>query len=202
MKVPFKPPVAGAGSTIDPKKPIYKDASGYTPVENVNQGPGGGKKGKVAPFHGQNSDDMAAKNSLVSQSQDQKDPYRVKGTDFPVSSVMATNKQSGGKYGTSEGKNELAKYNTNQEGPRHIEDDGPLTPVPGNRGAKIASNFSIETNKGEGNSDTGEVGISQMIDLQTGHIVGGETGPTNWVPQSNVTVGKSDSKPIFNPNNS
>ena len=193
MITPFKPPVAGAGSKVDAKKPVYKTASGYMPEEDVNQGPHGGKKGKVSAGHGQTSDDMAAKNKLVGQSDYQKDPYRVKGEDFPVKTVSAFTGQSGA-HGTSSGRNELARYNVNQEGPRHVEDDGPMTPVPGDRGSKVASNFSIGINQGEGEGDTGEVGISEMIDLQTGHIVGGNTGVVQYVPQNNVTVGAPPSR--------
>lgn len=193
MITPFKPAVAGKGSSIDPKSPVYKSASGYKPEEDVNAGPHGGKKGKITPGHGQSSDDLAAKNKLVGQSDYQKDPYRVEGKDFPVKSVSPFSGQ-GGTYGTVGGKNELARYNVNQEGPRHIEDDGPMTPVPGNRGDKVAANFSIGINQGEGEGDTGEIGITEMIDLQTGYICGGETGVVQYVPQNNVTVGAPPSR--------
>jgi hypothetical protein len=192
MIVPKKPAVAGKGSMIDPKKPVYKDASGYMPHEDVNQGPHGGKKGKVTAGHGQNNDDMAAKNKLVGQSDFQKDPYRASGSDFPVNSVDAKFGQSG-KYGTMFGHNELIRLNENQEGPRHIEDAGCNMPVPGDRGSKVASNFSIEINKGEGEI-TGETGIPEMLDLQTGYIMGGNTGVVEYVPQNNVSVGAPPSR--------
>lgn len=188
MITPFKPAVAGKGSNTDPKKPVYKNASGYTPEEDVNAGPHGGKKGKVTPGHGQTVDDMSAKNKLVGQSDYQKDPYRADSKDFTVSKVTAGNGQTGAQ-GFSSGRNELARYGINQEGPRHIEDDGPMTPVPGDRGSKVAANFSIQVNAGEGNSDTGEVGIQEMLDLQTGYVCGGEKGVVQYVPQNNVSVG-------------
>jgi hypothetical protein len=193
MMTPSKPPVAGKGSNVDAKKPIYKNASGYMPEEDVNQGPHGGKKGKVSAGHGQISDDMAAKNKLVGQSDYQKDPYRAEGKDFPVKNVSAFTGQSGS-VGTVSGKNELARYSVNLEGPRHLEDSGPMTPVPGDRGARVAASFSVGVNQGEGEGDTGEIGISEMIDLQTGHIVGGSGGAVQYVPQNNVTVGAPPSR--------
>jgi hypothetical protein len=190
-----KPPVAGSGSNkVDASKPAYRNGSSYMPAENVNDGVMGGKKGKVAEGGGQNSDNWAAEwNKLVGQSDYQKDPYRARGMDFPVQHVDARTGQSG-TYGFSQGHNELVELTGHLEGARHNEDDGPMTPVPGDRSRKVGQMFSIEMNKGEGNSDTGEIGIEQMIDLQTGHIVGGNTGMTNYVPEGKVSVGKPPSR--------
>lgn len=184
-----KPAVAGSGSKVDAKKPVYRQASGYKPEEKVNDGPSGGKKGSVAGGGGQNTYDASEHNKLVGQSDYQRDPYRARGSDFPVTAVDARTGQSG-KYGTSEGHNQLVTQGTNLSGPRHAEDDGSLTPVPADRSRVVASGFPIEINKGEGSSDTGETGISQMLDLQTGYIVGGDGGVVQYVPESNVSVGK------------
>jgi hypothetical protein len=184
-----KPPVAGAGSDVDASKPVYRNASGYKVEEKVNQGPSGGKKGKVAEGGGQNSYDASEHNKLVGQMDFQKDPYRAKGSDFPVSHVDAFTGQSG-MHGFSEGHNQLVSQSTNQMGARHGEDSGPMTPVPSDRSRVVAAGHSIGISKGEGNSDTGEIGISQMLDLQTGYIVGGDNGVTEYVPQFNVSVGK------------
>lgn len=186
-----KPPVAGAGSKLDPGKPDYRSASGYVPEENINSGNSGGKKGKVAEGGGQSSDNWAAEhNKLVGQGDFQKDPYRVRGGDFPVKATVAGNDQSGRSYGFSEGHNDLVSQSMDQEGPRHAEDDGPMTPVPGDRSRVVAAGFPIEINKGEGNSDTGEIGIPTMVNLQTGYIEGGDGGFVQYVPQDNVSVGK------------
>src|SRR5258708_14266109 len=100
-------PVAGAGSKLDPKKPDYRSASGYSVEENVNDGVRGGKKGKVAEGGGQNSDNWAAEhNKLVGQPDYQKDPYRARGEDFPVKGVDSRTGQSGS-HGFSEGQDEL-----------------------------------------------------------------------------------------------
>src|SRR5260370_35577278 len=81
----YPPPVAGGGSKPDPKKPDYRGASGYSPVENINSGHSGGKKGKVAEGGGQNDDNWAAEyNKLVGQADFQKDPNRARGIDCPV----------------------------------------------------------------------------------------------------------------------
>lgn len=186
------PPVAGEGSKLDPKKPDYRSARSVMPSEKVNEGPNGGKKGKVAEGGGQNSDNWAAEhNKLVGQADYQKDPYRARGGDFPVKRVHARTEQDGvGDYGYSEGHNELVRQGIGVEGPRHAEDDGPMTPVPGDRSRVVQAAFPIEQNPGEGNSDTGEIGVEQMVDLQTGHIVGGDNGETQYVPQFNVSIGK------------
>lgn len=189
-----KTPVAGAGSKVDSKKPVYRSASGYMLEENVNDGLMGGKKGKVMEGGGQTSYDASEHNKLVGQADFQKDPYRARGGDFPIKSVTAGNDQSGRSHGWSEGHNELVTQSTNVMGPRHAEDDGPMTPVPSDRSRVVAAGFPIEINKGEGNSDTGEIGIPQMLDLQTGYIVGGDNGETEYVPQFNVSVSKPPSR--------
>jgi hypothetical protein len=184
-----KPAVAGAGSKVNAKQPVYRSASGYKLEEDVNEGPHGGKKGKVAEGGGQNTYDASEHNKLVGQPEYKKDPYRAKGSDFPVSHVDARTGQSG-THGFKSGYNELVGQSVNQEGSRHAEDDGSLTPVPADRGRVVASGFPIEINKGEGNSDTGEIGIQQMVDLQTGYVVGGDGGVVQYVPQHDVHVGK------------
>lgn len=187
------PPVAGAGSKVNAKQPVYRSASGYKLEEDVNEGPHGGKKGKVAGGGGQNSYDASEHNKLVGQGDFQKDPYRVKGSDWSVAHVDARTGQSG-TYGTKSGYNELASQSVNIEGARHAEDDGPMTPVPADRSRVVASGFPIEVNKGEGSSDTGEIGIQTMVDLQTGYITGGDGGVVQYVPQHDVHVGKPPSR--------
>jgi len=186
-------PVAGAGSKVNAKKPVYNNASGYQLEENVNDGHYGGKKGKVMEGGGQNSYDASEHNKLVGQPDFQKDPYRARGVDFPVQHVDARTGQSG-MHGFSEGHDELVMQSVHVMGARHVEDDGPLTPVPADRSRLVAAAFPIEVNKGEGSSDTGEIGIQQMIDLQTGYIVGGDGGEVEYVPQFNVSVGKPPSR--------
>lgn len=199
--MPLGKPVAGSKvNKVDPKQPVYRTASGYKLEEDVNQGPHGGKKGMVKAGHGQNNyqpvekqgtPDPGEHNALVDMSDMQKDPYRVRGGDWTVKRVHARTEQDGvGDYGYSEGHNELVAQSLNQEGPRHNEDDGQMTPVPGDRSRVVASGCPIEINKGESDMDTGEVAIEQEIDLQSGHIRGGDGGPIQWVPQFNVSVGK------------
>lgn len=198
-----KPPVAGStSSVVEPKSPAYRGAgsSGYKPEENVNGGMGGGKKGKVSPFHGQSSDGSGEKNDLVPQTVGQKDPYQARGSDFSVTRATAGNGQSGaGEAGFSSGHNELARYSTGQESPRTMEDDGmgdhgSGTPVPGNRAGRIASVFSVGVSDGESNSDTGEIGISESVNLQTGHVEGsGSRSGVDEVPESKVSIGSASS---------
>jgi hypothetical protein len=187
-----KQTVAGRGSNIDPKKSSNRNASGYDPHEKVNEGPNGGKKGKSMPGHGQNSDAPDAKDSLVPQVLEQRDPYKAKPTDFPVKNVMAATGQSGA-HGFAEGHNELASYTENQCGPRFAEDDGmgqhgSGTPVPGNRGERVAANFPIKINDGEGSSDTTEMGIAVSVNLMTGRIEGGSVSRVYEVPQHDLHI--------------
>lgn len=194
-----KPAVAGAGATGDPKKPAYRSASGYSVHEEVNSGFPGGKKGKAGEFGGQTSDDMAPRNDLVGQTYEQKDPYAARGADFPVKHVDARTGQSG-EHGFSSGHSELVMYSENQCGPRYAEDDGEGefgsgTPVPGDRASRVASGFPIEINKGESSSETGEIGIAEMVDLQTGYIVGGGS-VTRYqeVPEDKLSIGAPPSR--------
>jgi hypothetical protein len=184
---PGPPPVAGAGSKVT-SKPNSRYASGYMPEENVNEGPHGGKKGGVTPAHGQNTYDATEQNKLVGQSDYQKDPYRAKGSDFPVKHVDSAFGQSG-MHGFSSGHNELVKQSVDQEGPRHGEDDGPMTPVPADKSRIVAAGQSIGVSKGESSSDTGEIGIEQYVDLQTGYVKGGNQGVTDYVPDKDLSIG-------------
>jgi hypothetical protein len=145
-------------------------------VEDVNQGPHGGNSGGVTEGHGQSSDG-GGKDDLVPLTPMQHDPYKAKGTDWPVADVDEATGQ-GGAHGTAEGANMLASYSENQCGPRHIEDGGPGssgagTPSDwnsGGRAARVASNFPIKTNKGEANQVGGEISIPESINLATGMI--------------------------------
>ena len=194
-------------SKLDPKKPAYKPegASGYSPAEDVNQGPHGGRKGKVTPFHGQSSgaadsnNETGEKDRLMSWTENQQDPYRAKGEDFEDGhKVAARHGQSTGaeklNSDTPE-KNRLAMQSENQCGTRYVEDDGPGeagsgTPVPGDRNARVAANFKIEQNDGESEGDTGEIGIGTHVNLQTGAIEGGHKQTrVGEVPEDSVTIG-------------
>jgi hypothetical protein len=191
--------VAGKGTKVDPKKPnrAWENES-YELVENVNQGPAGARKGKVMGGHNQTSDNMAEKNQLIGIDGAKQDPYRAEGSDWPDGKTSADADHGQGGGATYEnpnggGKNELVIDSENQCGPRHVEDDGSGehgagTPVPGNRAARVASNFPIDWNDGESRSDGGEISIWQSVDLQTGHIVGGEQTRVMDVPDFNVHI--------------
>lgn len=197
------PPEAGSStSVVDAKKPAYRGAgsSNYMPEEKINGGMGGGKKGKVSGFHGQNSDGSGEKDNLVPQTVGQKDPYEARGSDWPVKRVSPFSGQGAGEAGSSSGKNELARYNENQEGPRHVEDDGSGdcgsgTPVPGNRAGRVAAAFSVGVSMGESNSDTGEIGIAESVNLQTGYIEGGSSRTyVDEVPEDKLSIGAPPSR--------
>src|SRR5579859_5132626 len=159
--MPLGAPVAGSGKNRvgDASKPVYRTASGYKLEEDVNQGPHGGKSGRVSAGHGQTnygpadrqgSPDASEHNKLTDQSDMQKDPYRVRGGDWTVKRVKARTDQDGlGDKGFSQGHNELVSQSLHQEGARHAEDDGQMTPVPGDRSRVVAAGFPIEVNKGE-----------------------------------------------------
>jgi hypothetical protein len=163
--------------------------------EKVNQGPSGAPNKKVGAGHGQNSDG-GGKDDLVPLTPMQHDPYKAKPENWPVKDVDSGDGQSGS-HGTAVGANALASLSENQCGPRHIEDSGPGpkgsgTPTgweSGGRSAKIASNFPIQTNKGEANQEGGETSISEFVDLKTGYIGAGTSRTrVQEVPEKSVSI--------------
>lgn len=191
--------VAGSSTKLNPKREVRSEENAdYSLRENVNQGPAGARKGKVSGGGNQNTSEMAGKNELVGVNGNQQDPYLAKGSDFPdgKTSADAEHGQGGGatwENPNSGNKNQLVGDSQNQCGPRFAEDDGPGqhgsgTPVPGDRAARVKANFPISNNDGESRSDGGEIAIWQSIDLQTGHIVGGEQTVVDEVPQFNVSI--------------
>lgn len=137
--------------------------------------------------------ETSGKNTLVSQSDSQRDPYKVTGSDFSAKEVNAATGQDGA-YGASEGHNQLAAQSENQVGPRYIEDggagSGPGTPTDwesGGRSAKVAAAFPVKTSKGDGSS----VSLEYGVDCTTGKITGGSRTAYGEVPDHNVSIGKS-----------
>lgn len=103
---------------------------------------------------------MSEKDSLVSQSEAQHNPYLAKPSDFPASSV--------GKAGMAEGQNQLVGQSEKQGSPRHVEDGGP-----GSHGAGTPSEWGkggtqFKVSKGENPSTSLSEGCS--VDLKTGQI--------------------------------
>lgn len=155
--------------------------NGYKPVEKINQGPSGAPGGRVSAGHNQSSDG-GGKDSLIPLLPMQQDPYRARPDDFPINEVDEFTKQ-GGAIGAASGKDDLAKLNLQQQGPRHVEDGGPGssgagTPTEwnsGGRSARVAAAFPITRGAGESNSKGGQVGIEEYVDLQTGYVRGGST---------------------------
>jgi hypothetical protein len=145
-------------------------------VEDVNQGPHGARGGGVTEGHGQSSDG-GGKDQMVPMTPMQFDPYKTKGSDFPVTDVDEGTGQ-GGAHGTAEGTDMLASQSENQCGPRHLEDGGPGpkgsgTPTSwesGGRSGKIASAFPVRVSKGEANQEGGETSIPESVNLATGMI--------------------------------
>lgn len=196
--------VAGRGSVVNPKVPSNRNASGYSPEEDINQGPSGAPKRKVSGGHGQNSDGPGH-DDLMPLSPMQFDPYKTRGEDFPVKEVSEDHGQDESGAATWEsrnggGKNMLAAQAENQCSPRHVEDDGPGagsgTPVPGNRGTKVAAAFPIDINKGESNEEGGEISIPESVNLQTGYleVSGVSPTPVDETPARGLTIGSSTSK--------
>lgn len=117
------------------------------------------------------------KNELVSQTAEQKDPYRVRSSDFAGGKTPAN-------VGTGQGSdggemNQLCAQSGNLIGPRHTEDDGSLTPVPGDRAARVSSNFKSAKAAAEGT----KVDLSTNVNLETGKVEGGyQFTPVKEVP--------------------
>lgn len=143
---------------------------------------------------------MAEKNELITVDGAHQDPYKAKGSDFEdgKTSADAGHGQGGGATHESPNggfKDMLVRDSENQCGPRHAEDDGAGahgsgTPVPGDRGARVAANFPVKTNDGESRLDSpSKSGIPQYLNLQKGCIEGGAQTVVGEVPQFNVTIG-------------
>jgi len=102
-----------------------------------------------------------SKNSLIDQSATQVDNYEVKPESFPSG--------GGQKHGAmAEGANQLSNAPC---GVRHLEDggegSGPGTPSVWGKGG---SAFSVEKNKGEGDSAPSKVSISYGVDFSSGQV--------------------------------
>lgn len=157
--------------------------------EDVNQGLNGAPKGKVGAGHGQNSDSSGEHDKLIPETLEQKDPYRAKGSDFPVKNVMARHGQSGS-HGTAEGMDALAHQSETQCGVRHNEDGGAGehgsgTPSEWGKGGK---QFTVEVNKGESEEEGKETSIPESVNLMTGYLEGGSRTRVQEVPQYNVKI--------------
>lgn len=136
---------------------------------------------------------MAEKDELVSMNEMQKDPYRVKGSDFSVSNVSAATGQSG-THGTAEGIDKLAAQSENQCGPRHIEDGGrgsgsgtPTAWESGGRSGKVSSAFPVKRNDAE---SAPSVASFESVDLKTGKIMakGGSSTRVGEVAENKVSI--------------
>lgn len=88
---------------------------------------------------------------LVNLGANQTNPYDAKASDFKVAS---SDKQ------TSSGKDQMVDC---CDSPRHTEDGGPGagygTPVPGDRGAKVAAAFKVGQNDGGSTSVSSPVSV-------------------------------------------
>lgn len=122
-------------------------------------------------------------NHLVDQNEAQKDPYKAKGSDFPVKAVKAGTGQSGS-HGEAEGQDMLAKQSYNQESPRDVESVGPNGPSEWGKGGKA---FSV------GRADEGGVSVDNPcgVDLASGEQTckGYKKTKVGEVPDPKVSLG-------------
>lgn len=127
---------------------------------------------------------MAEKDQLVGMSEGQKDPYKAKGSDFPVKSVKAANGQSGGAKGEASGQDQLATLSEMQESPRTIESVGKNGPSEWGKGGKA---FSIGQNDEGGKS----VDEGSGVDLESGDMTckGYKKTKVGEVPDPKVSIG-------------
>lgn len=124
------------------------------------------------------------KDELISQTVEQKDPYRVKGSDFPVKSVKAGHGQSGA-AGEASGTNELVRPSPNQDAPRHAEDGGRLTPSEWGKGG---AEFSVGRATGEAGTS---VSIPESVNLASGavEVKGYKATRADETPDKGVSIG-------------
>jgi hypothetical protein len=127
---------------------------------------------------------MAEKDQLVDESIQQKDPYKAKGSDFPVKSVKADNGQSGGAKGEAEGQDALVKQGGALESPRDLESVSKGGPSEWGKGGKA---FSVGKDSEGGTSVDEPCGV----DLVTGELTckGYKKTKVGEVPDPKVSIG-------------
>ncbi|MCU1301714.1 MAG: hypothetical protein JWQ87_1998 [Candidatus Sulfotelmatobacter sp.] len=107
---------------------------------------------------------MAEQDNLVSQSIEQRDPYRVKGSDFSVTHVSPAHGQ-----GSDSGEKTLVSQSRNQEGPRHAEESDSSDSMAGKEAA-VSANFKVGRSAGESDAKPGDVAMPESVNLSTGHV--------------------------------
>lgn len=120
------------------------------------------------------------KDNLVSQTPEQKDPYRVKASDYPAP-------KGSGPHGQAEGKDQLAGQSKNQVGPRYAEGEDGGADSMSKRAAAVSANFKV----GKANSAGSSLSIAESVDLSTGKIEAKSVKKTKVgeVPESSVSIG-------------
>jgi hypothetical protein len=126
---------------------------------------------------------MAEKDQLVDQTIEQKDPYKAKGSDFPVKSVKAFTGQSGSK-GEAEGQDVLVKQGGALLSPRELESVSKDGPSEWGKGGKA---FSVGQNSGGGTSLDEPCGV----DLASGELTckGYKKTKVGEVPDPKLSIG-------------
>jgi hypothetical protein len=139
---------------------------------------------KQKSFDNQNSNG-GSKDSLESQTMEQRDPYRAKASDFPVKKVTPAN----GQGVDGNGKDQLVPWMGNLTSPRQVEipNEGESDSM-ASRASAVASNFKVSTNAGESGVAPSSVSISEGIDCSTGRITGGSL-PLKAVYEEKVSIG-------------
>lgn len=119
------------------------------------------------------------KDTLVSQSIEQKDPYRVKGSDFPA-------QKGTGPHGQAEAKNQLVGQSKTQCGPRYAEGEDGGADSMSKRASAVAANFKV----GKASSGGTSVSIAESVNLSTGKIESkAKSTRVKEVPESSVSIG-------------
>jgi hypothetical protein len=143
---------------------------------------------KQSSFDNQNSDEMGVKDSLVTHSPNQKDPYRAQGSDFPLKKVSAAHGQSEDAPGEN---NKLVTLSTNQESPRDTENKGGEADSMTTSRGNIAANFKVSRNSGESGVAPVDPGNEYSVNLSTGRIECSGYKPTRVkeVAEDEVSIG-------------
>jgi hypothetical protein len=142
---------------------------------------------KQSSFDGQNSDG-GNRDSLESQTMNQKDPYKAQGSDFPVKKVSPAN----GQGVDGPGKDQLVPWSGNLTSPRMVEipSEGESDSMKSRAGA-VAANFKVSKNSGESGVAPTSPGMDYTINLSDGRIecAGYKSTRVKEVVEDSVSIG-------------
>jgi hypothetical protein len=134
----------------------------------------------------------AEQDKLFPMTLGERDPYSVRGNDFP--------NKGGSGVGSKPGHDDLCPESGNQVGPRYCEDGGegeggygtPTEWQSGGRSKTVAAAFPVGKNKGEGDESPEKVSIAEGVDFVSGKLTCSayKETPADETPEASVSIGR------------